>query len=52
MLHQDISFEIPGEIYVADGISQHFPFAFSLPVDFYDVGLHSVIVYAGGQEHG
>jgi hypothetical protein len=29
---------------VADGISHHHPFGFSLPVDFYDVGLHSVIV--------
>src|ERR1017187_11016436 len=26
------------------GVSHHYPFAFSLPVDFYDVGLHSVIV--------
>jgi hypothetical protein len=44
MLHKDFSFEIPREIYVADGISHHFPSAFSLPVDFYDMGLHSVIV--------
>jgi hypothetical protein len=29
---------------VDDGISHHHPFAFSLPVEFYDVGLHSVIV--------
>jgi hypothetical protein len=44
MLHQEFSFEIPRGIHVADGISHHQPFAFSLPVDFYDVGLHSVIV--------
>jgi len=44
MLHQDFSFEIPRGIYAADGVSHHYPFTFSLPVDFYDVGLHSVIV--------
>jgi hypothetical protein len=44
MLHQEFSFEIPRGIHVDDGISHHHPFAFSLPVDFYDVGLHSVIV--------
>ena len=44
MLHQDFSFEIPRGIHAADGVSHHYPFAFSLPVDFYDVGLHSVIV--------
>jgi hypothetical protein len=31
-------------MHAADGVSHHCPFAFSLPVDFYDVGLHSVIV--------
>jgi hypothetical protein len=44
MLHQDFSFEIPRGIHAADGVSHHYPFVFSLPVDFYDVGLHSVIV--------
>jgi hypothetical protein len=44
MLHQDFSFEIPRGIHAADGVSHHYPFAFSLPVDFYDVGLHSAIV--------
>ena len=37
MLHQDFSFEIPRGIHAADGVSHHYP------VDFYDVGLHSVI---------
>lgn len=27
-----------------DGISRHYPFALSMPVEFYDVGLHRVIV--------
>src|SRR5664279_3759748 len=31
-------------MHAVDGVSHHYPFAFSLPVDFYDVGLHSVIV--------
>jgi hypothetical protein len=44
MLHQDFCFEIPRGIHAADGVSHHYPFAFSLPVDFYEVGLHSVIV--------
>src|SRR5664280_3548110 len=44
MLHQDFSFEIPRGIHAADGVSHHYPFAFSLPVDFYDVELQSVIV--------
>jgi hypothetical protein len=44
MLHQDFSFEIPRGMHVVDGVSHHYPSAFSLPVDFYDVGLHSVIV--------
>ena len=47
--HQEVQceahpFEIPRGIHAADGVSHHYPFAFSLPVDFYDVGLHSVIV--------
>src|ERR1035437_4697610 len=42
MLHQDFSFEIPRGMHAADEVSHHYPFAFSLPVDFYDVGLHSV----------
>jgi hypothetical protein len=50
MIHQDFSFEIPRGIHVADGISHHHPFAFSLPVDFYDVGLHSVIVGDEGSD--
>jgi len=37
MFHQDFSFEIPRGIHAADGVSHHCPFAFSLPVDFYDV---------------
>ena len=44
MLHQDFSFEIPRGIHAADGVSHHYPFAFSLPVDFYEVGVHRIIV--------
>ncbi|HZM53894.1 MAG TPA: hypothetical protein VFC03_02585 [Acidimicrobiales bacterium] len=50
MHHEDINFEIPRGIHAADGISHHYPFAFSLPVDFYDVGLHSVIVGDGDSD--
>lgn len=44
MHHEDLTFEIPHGIGAMDGISHHYPFAFSLPVEFYDVGVHSVIV--------
>ena len=50
MHHEDFNFEIPRGIHAADGISHHYPFAFSLPVDFYDVGLHSVIVGDGDSD--
>jgi hypothetical protein len=44
MLHQDFSFEIPRGMHVVDGVSHHYPSTFSMPVDFNDVRLHSVIV--------
>src|ERR1035437_2912 len=44
MLQQDFCFEIPRGRHRSAGGSHPSPFAFSLPVDFYDVGLHSVIV--------
>src|ERR1035438_8731594 len=40
MHHEDFTFEIPHGIGVMDGISHHYPFAFSLPVEFYEVGVH------------
>lgn len=50
MLHQDFSSEIPRGMHVVDGVSHHYPSAFSLPVDFYDVRLHSVIVGPASRE--
>jgi len=47
MYHEDFAFEIPLGIQATDGISHHYPFAFSLPVEFCDVGLHRVIVGDG-----
>ena len=44
MHHEDFTFEIPHGIGAMDGISHHFPFAFSLPVEFYEVGVHRIIV--------
>ena len=44
MHHEDFTFEIPHGIGAMDGISHHYPFAFSLPVEFYEVGVHRVIV--------
>ena len=44
MHHEDFTFEIPHGIGAMDGISHHYPFAFSLPVDFYEVGVHRIIV--------
>jgi hypothetical protein len=44
MLHEEFSFQIPGGMHAVDGVSHHYPFVLSLPVDFYDVGLHSVVV--------
>ena len=48
--HEDFIFEIPHGIGAMDGFSHHHPFAFSLPVEFYDVGLHSVIVGDGDSD--
>jgi len=44
MHHEDFTFEIPLGIRAMDGFSHHHPFAFTLPLEFYDVGLHSVII--------
>jgi hypothetical protein len=44
MHHEDFTFEIPHGIGAMDGISHHYSFAFSMPVEFYEVGLHRVIV--------
>ena len=33
-----------------DGFSHHHPFALSLPVEFYEVGLHSVIIGDGDSD--
>ncbi len=48
MHHEDSTFEIPQGIGAMDGISHHYPFAFFMPVEFCDVGVHRVIV---GDEH-
>jgi hypothetical protein len=50
MHHEDFTFEIPHGIGAMDGISHHYPFAFSLPVEFYEVGVHSVIVGDGDSD--
>jgi hypothetical protein len=44
MHHEDFTFQIPHGIGAMDGISHHYPFAFSLPVELYEVGVHRVIV--------
>jgi hypothetical protein len=49
-LHQNFSFEIPFGLQAMDGVSHYYPFTFSLPIDFYDVGLHSVIVGDEGSD--
>jgi hypothetical protein len=50
MHHEDFTFEIPYGFGAMDGISRNHPFAFSLPIDFYDVGLHSVIIGDGNSD--
>jgi hypothetical protein len=50
MHHEDFTFEIPYGIRAMDGFSHHHPFAFTLPLEFYDVGLHSVIIGDGDSE--
>ena len=50
MHHEDFTFEIPHGIGATGGISHHYPFALSLPVDFYEVGLHRVIVGDEGSD--
>ena len=48
--HEDFTFEIPFGIRAMDGFSHHHPFAFTLPLEFYDVGLHSVIIGDGDSD--
>lgn len=48
--HEDFTFEIPFGIRAMDGFSHHHPFAFTLPLEFYDVGLHSVIIGNGDSD--
>ena len=50
MHHEDFTFEIPNGLRAMDGFSHHHPFAFTLPLDFYDVGLHSVIIGDGDSD--
>jgi hypothetical protein len=50
MHHEDFTFEIPFGIRAMDGFSHHHPFAFALPLEFYDVGLHSVIIGDGDSD--
>lgn len=51
IMHQeDFTFEIPFGIRAMDGFSHHHPFAFTLPLEFYDVGLHSVIIGDGDSD--
>ena len=48
--HEDFTFEIPFGIRAMDGFSHHHPFAFTLPLEFYNVGLHSVIIGDEGSD--
>jgi hypothetical protein len=48
--HEDFTFEIPFGIRAMDGFSHHHPIAFTLPLEFYDVGLHSVIIGDGDSD--
>lgn len=50
MHHEDFIFEIPHGIGATDGFSHHHPYAFVLPVEFYEVGLHSVIIGDGDSD--
>lgn len=50
MHHEDFTFAIPYGIRAMDGFSHHYPFAFTLPLEFYDVGLHSVIIGDGDSD--
>lgn len=50
MHHDDFIFEVPFGIRAMDGFSHHHPFAFTLPLEFYDVGLHSVIIGDGDSD--
>ena len=50
MHHGDFTFQIPFSIRAMDGFSHHHPYAFTLPLEFYDVGLHSVIIGDGDSD--
>ncbi len=51
VMHQeDFTFEIPLGIRAVDDFSHHHPFAFILPLEFYDVDLHSVIIGDEGSD--
>jgi len=50
MHHEDFSFEFPYGLGAMDGFSQHHPFAFTLPLEFYDVGLHAVVIGDGNSD--
>jgi hypothetical protein len=50
MHHQDFTFEIPFGIRAMNGFSRDHPFAFTLQLEFYDVGLHSVIIGDGDSD--
>jgi hypothetical protein len=50
MHHEDFTFEIPYGLRAMDGFSHRHPFAFTLPLEFYDVGLHSVIIGDGDSD--
>jgi hypothetical protein len=51
LMHQeDFTFEIPLRIRTMDGFSHHHPFAFNLPLELYNVGLHSVIIGDGDSD--
>lgn len=50
MHHEDFTFQIPFSIRAMDGFSHHHPYAFTLPLEFYDVGLHSVIIGDGDSD--
>ena len=51
VMHQeDFTFEIPFGLRAVDGFSHHDPFGFTLLLELYDVGLHSVIIGDGNSD--
>jgi hypothetical protein len=49
--YEDFTFEIPFGIRTMEGFSHHHSFAFALPLEFYDVSLHSVIIGDGDSDY-